>query len=194
MPRNLTADYILALGEGYLYPCIFVSIEFASGPVYICTAYQPLILNGQIYTGVGSLLQISTIEDGSTVNARGVTVTLSGIDPTLLPATMNEFQVGLPATIYLGLFNTGGQQQIAESVIAWSGRTDQPTITVDEKTASISINLESILMDMNVPVPYRYTQQDLQLFAPGDQGFSWVNAIQNVPLWWNQNSNSDGNP
>lgn len=194
MPRNLTSEYIQALAEGYLYPVWFVAITFASGPVYVCSYNQPLYLNGTLYTGVGSLLQISTIEDGATVDARGVTVTLSGIDPTLLPATMNEFQVGLPATLYLGAFNAGGEQQVSQSVVAWSGRTDQPTITVDEKTASISINLESILMDMNVPVPYRWTNQDQQLFYPGDQGFSWVNAIQSVPLYWNQDSNSDGNP
>jgi hypothetical protein len=194
LPRNLTSEFILALSEGYLYPVWFVAMTFASGPVYMCSFNQPLLLNGTVYTPVGSLLQISTIEDGSTVDARGITVTLSGIDPTLLPATMNEFQVGLPATLYLGLFNADGEQQVSQSVIAWSGRTDQPTITVDEKTASISVNLESILLDMNVPVPYRYTQQDQQLFFPGDLGFSWVNSIQSVPLYWNQNSNTDGNP
>ena len=194
MPRNLTSNYILALGEGYLYPALFLSIQFASGPVNICTSYQPQLLNGVLYTGVGSLLEISTIEDGASVQARGVTVTLSGIDPTLLPATLNEFQVGLPATIYLGLFGGEGLSLINNTVVAWSGRTDQPTITVDEKTASISINLESVLLDMNIPVPYRYTNQDQQLFYPGDQGFIWVNSIQNIPIYWGQNTNSDGNP
>lgn len=195
MPRNVTANYILALSEGYLFPVIFVEMEFASGPVYMCSASQPVYLNGNTYTGVGSFLQISTIEDGSTVQARGVTVTLSGIDPTLLPAVMNEFQVGLPATIYLGLFGGEGLSLVNDTVVAWSGRTDQPTITQqDATTASISINLESTLMDMNVPVPYRYTNQDQQLFFPGDQGFSWVNSIQSIALYWDQNSNSDGNP
>jgi hypothetical protein len=80
------------------------------------------------------------------------------------------------------------------AVVAWAGRTDQPTIPADEKTASISINLESILLDMNVPVPYRYTNQDQQLFYPGDLGMAWVNSIQSIPIYWGQNTNSDGNP
>lgn len=194
MPRNATSDYLLALSEGYLDPCIFIEIYFASGPIRICTAYQAKILNGFTYTGVGSALNVSTIEDGASVQARGVTVTLSGIDPTLLPATMSEFQVGLNATIYLGLFGGEGLGLVNDTVVAWSGRTDQPTVSVDEKTATISLNLESILMDMNVPVPYRYTNQDQQLFFPGDLGFSWVNAIQSIPIYWGANSNSDGNP
>jgi hypothetical protein len=194
MPRNITSNYLLALQEGYLYPAIFVAINFASGPVYVWSGYQPQILNGTVYTGAGSLLQVSTIEDGSTVQARGVSVTLSGIDPTLLPATLSEFQVGLPATIYLGLFGGEGLALVGNTVVAWAGRTDQPTITVDEQTASITINLESVLLDMNVPVPYRYTNQDQQLFYSGDLGFSWVNAIQQIPIYWNQTANSDGNP
>lgn len=177
-------------------PVILVQIQFASGTVYMSSFNQPLVLDGNVYTGVGSLMEIATIEDGSSVDARGTTVTLSGIDPTLLPAAMDEFQVGLPAAIYLGLFNTGGQQQISMSVLAWAGRTDQPTIASDESTASISINLESVLLDMNTPVPYRWTQIDQQHFFPGDQGFAWVNSIQSVPLYWGQNTNSgtDGNP
>jgi hypothetical protein len=194
MPRNVTSDYLLALQEGYLFPAIFVQITFASGPVNICSCYQDQILNGVVYTGVGSMLEVSTIEDGASVQARGVSVTLSGIDPTLLPATLSEFQVGLPATIYLGLFAGERLSLVDSTVVAWAGRTDQPTISVDEKTASISINLESILLDMNVPVPYRYTNQDQQLFYPGDQGFAWVNSIQSIPIYWGENTNSDGNP
>lgn len=194
MPRNATSQFIAALAESFLYPAILVEIQFASGTVYMASSYQPLFFMGQVWTGVGSLLSVSTIEDGSTVQARGVTVTLSGIDPTLLPAALNEFQVGLPATIYLGLYSAGGQNQISQSVVAWSGRTDQPTIAVDASTATISINLESALLDMNVPVPYRYTNQDQQLFYPGDLGLSWVNSIQSIPVYWGSNTNTDGNP
>jgi len=195
MPRNVTSNYLLALQEGYLYPCILLEIYFASGPIRICTAYQSLIMDGLLFTAAGSLLQVSTIEDGSSVQARGVSVTLSGIDPNLIQSTMSEFQVGLSATIYLGLFAGEGLDLVNNPVVAWQGRTDQPTITVDEKRASIQMNLESVLLDMNVPVPYRYTNQDQQLFSPGDLGFSWVNSIQSILIYWGTNTNSNpGNP
>ncbi|HXP07570.1 MAG TPA: hypothetical protein VN828_03700 [Acidobacteriaceae bacterium] len=193
MPRNATSAFIQALGEGYLYPVLLLTIQFSSGPVYLSTSYQDLYYLGNTYKGVGSLLEISTIEDGSTVQARGVSVTLSGIDPTLLPACLNDLVTGLPATIYLGL-STYGSYLVSNSVVAWSGRTDQPSITISEKTASITVALESNLMDMNVPVPYRYTNVDQQIFYSGDQGFSWVNAIQLIPIYWGNTSNSDGNP
>lgn len=195
MPRNVTADYILALNEGYLFPAIFIAITFASGPVYFWSGSGQKIFQSQVYTGVAGALSISTIEDGSDVRSRGVTVTLSGFDPTLLPSAMNEFQVGLPATIYLGLLAGEGLGLVDDTIVAWAGRTDQPTIDVPgPESASISINLESVLQDMNTPVGYRYTNVDQQKFYPGDLGLSWVNPIQSIAIYWNQQSNASGNP
>lgn len=195
MPRNITSNYLLALQEPYLDPCILVEIYFASGPVRVCTANQDRILNGNVYKAAGALLEISTVEDGSTVLARGAAVTLSGIDLTVLPAALNQFQVGLKATIYLGLFGGVGESLVNDSVIAFQGCTDQPTISVDQNTATIQISLESALLDLNTPVPYRYTNQDQQLFFPGDLGMVWVNSIQSIPIYWGQNTNSNpGNP
>lgn len=194
MPRNIGAEFLLALSEGYLYPVIFVEMYFATGPVRICTWNQDLFNNGVVFTAAGNLLQVSTIQDGSDIHARGISVSLSGFDPTLLPLVLNDFQVGLPVTIWLGAFNTQVAQQVSYSVIAWSGRTDEPTITVDEKTATITVACESMLIDMNTPVPWRYTNQDQQLFFAGDLGFSFVNSIQSIPIYWNSVSNSNGNP
>lgn len=195
MPRPDASDlFIQALGQPYLYPALFVAMQFASGNVYLWSGYQPQLFNGQVYTGVGSLLGISTIEDGASVQARGIQVTLSGLDPSLLGMALDEFQVGVPVTVSLGLFGTQGAALVNSPVVAWAGVTDQPTIDVDEKTASIAIACESLLVRMNVPVPYRYTNQDQQLFYPGDTGFAWVPAIQSIPIYWGQNENSDGNP
>jgi hypothetical protein len=195
MPRNITSNYLLALQEGYLFPCILIEIYFASGPVRVTTAWQDKILNGVLYTAVGSAIEVSTIEDGSSVQARGVSVTLSGLNLGQLAATLSEFQVGRSATIYLGLFGGEGLSLVVDTVVAWQGRTDQPTINIDRNTASISINLESALMDMNVPVPYRYTHVDQQRFFPGDLGFQWVNSIQSILVYWGTNTNSNpGNP
>jgi hypothetical protein len=194
VPRNIGAEFLLALQEGYLYPVMFVEMYFATGPVRVCTWNQDLLLNGNVFEATGNLLQLSTIEDGSEVHARGINVSLSGFDPTLLPLVLNDFQVGLPVTIYFGTFDSQTSQQVSNSCIAWQGRTDEPTITVGADTATISIACESILMDLNTPIPWRYTNQDQQLFYPGDLGFQWVNSIQSIVIYWNSAATSNGNP
>lgn len=194
MRPNITDLFVLALDEPYLVPALFVAMQFASGPVYLWSGYQPTILNGQTYIGAGSLLGISTIEDGSDAHARGIEITLSGIDPNLLGLALNEFQIGVPVTVTLGLFSGPGQSLVNAPVVAWAGVTDQPTIDVDEKTATITIACESLLLRMNTPVAFRYTNIDQQLFYPGDTGFAWVTPIQSIPIYWNQTATSSGNP
>lgn len=194
MPRNVAAEFLLALSEGFLFPVIFVEMYFATGPVRVCTYNQDLLLNGVVYTAASNLLEISTIQDGADVHARGVNITLSGFDSSLLSLVLNDFQVGLPVTIYLGAFNTQTAQQVSYSIIAWQGKTDEPTISADVPTSTISIACESLLMDMNTPLPWRYTNATQQQFFPGDLGLSFVNSIQSIPIYWGQTAVADGNP
>ena len=74
------------------------------------------------------------------MQARGIVLSLSGIDPNLLPAALGEFQQELPVTVYLALFDTGGNT-INAPLIAWAGMMDSPAIEVDGSTATISISL-----------------------------------------------------
>lgn len=196
MPRKVTSDFILALNSGALYPCMYLELYLVSGPIRLCTAMYDQLLNGNTFKGVGTFLEVSTIEDGATVLARNITVTLTGIDPTLIHAALGEeFQVGLPATLTLGLLgNETNSLPVNSPVVMWAGRTDEPTIMVDEKSASISINLESALLDMNTPVPYRWTAQDQAIFFPKDKAFKWVTSIQNQPTYWNQVESNNGTP
>lgn len=193
MPRNISPAYLAALTAKVLYPGLFVQAAFQGEVIFLWSGLGETSFNGNTWQGVGGLLGVSTIEEGSEVEAKGITLSLSGIDPTLLPACLNSFQVGLPVTVFLALFDGSGNI-IPSPAIAFVGRMDQPTIDADATTSTISVACESRLMDMNTPVPFRYTNQDQQLFFPGDLGFSWVNSIQNVPLYWNTLPNADGNP
>jgi len=147
--------------------------------------------NGHTWTGLGALLGISPMEDGATVEARGITITLSGLVPSLLADCLGEFELGLPVTVYLGLYSDG--DLIDAPITTWSGRMDQSTIEVSGEDASISINCENRLLDMNVAVDRRYTNEDQQIDHPGDLGFSFVNAIQELTIFWGHQAHSTNN-
>ena len=166
-------------------PAIFVQATLASGTLYLWSGMGSTTWNGRTWQGVGSLLTISTVEEKSTVAAAGLVVTLSGINPTLLANVLGEFNVSGPVKVFLGAFSSPGVL-IADPITLWSGNLDQPTIDVGGETASISIACESRLLEMNVPVDRRYTDQDQQLDHPGDLAFSFVNSIQDQPVYWGQ--------
>jgi hypothetical protein len=191
MPRAMSADMLAALQATELLPAIFVQASFASLTAYIWSGVGTIDWNGQTWTGLGSFLGLSTSEDGVNVEARGITITLSGIDPTLLAEALDDFQLGLPVTVYLGLYSSGSL--LDSPLTTWAGRMDQPTIDVTADEAVISINCESRLIDMNVPVDRRYTNIDQQRDFPGDLGFQFVDSLQQKTLFWGNFPNSQNN-
>lgn len=193
MPRtDATSAFIAALGEKVLRPAFFVQATFASSTVYLWTGRGSVTWNGQTWLGVGSMGSISNIEEGSDVQARGIVLTMSGIDPTLLGDVMTEMQQGLPVTVYFALFDAT-PSLILNPVIAFQGRMDQPTLDVSGETATIQIACESRLMDLNTPAERRYTNEDQQRDYPDDLGFEFVNSIQEITIYWGRSPNGSNN-
>jgi hypothetical protein len=196
MPRVLSGAMITALSAPVLNPAIFVQVEFLDhvdgtthldvfDNVYVWTGIGSVSWNSQTWIGLGAFLGLTTPEDSSVVEAKGITLTFSGIDPTVLPDALNKVVLGAPVTIYLALYD-GSHTLIADPVIAWAGRLDQPTFDVDPQEVSLSINCESRLLDMNVAVDRRLTNEDQQMNWPGDLGFQFVDGLQQQTIFWGQ--------
>lgn len=182
MPRpGATGALLTQLQAGGLSPAIFVSVQFASATAYMWSGIGSVTWNGQTWTGLGSLLGIGSIESAATVEARGVTITLSGLDSALLASCCTEFQLGLPVAIYFTAYSGGSL--IATPIVAWSGRTDRPEFYVAGDKATISLACENRLLDMNIPVERRHTNEDQQMDYPGDLGLQFVNGIQNLSIF-----------
>jgi len=184
MPRNVDPSIIQALQQPNLQMAVFVTMTFATGTVNIWSGQGNVTWQNTVWTGAGSLLGIDGFEEGTTVMARGITLTLSGLDPALLADAVNDFQLGLPVAVYLGFYVNGALN--ANALTSWAGRMDQPTITVSGTEAHIAINCENRLLDVNVPSDRRYTLQDQQMTWPGDLGFQFVQAIQEINIAWGQ--------
>ena len=179
------------LGQGNLPVALLFEGTFATGPVYLWTGYGSIDWNGHTWIGIGTLGGVSPIDEGSTVEARGITVTLSGIDAGLLTDVLSEFVLNAPMTLYLAGLNGGAI--IADPIVAFAGTLDQPTIDAAAETATISINCENKLLSMNVAADRRYTADDQQRDWPGDLGMNFVNSIQEMTLYWGQTPTSSGN-
>src|ERR1051326_3188094 len=97
--RTMSAGMLSAIQAGTIVPAIFIQAQFATGTVYIWTGTGTLSWNGHSWAGVGSLLSISAIEEGSNVEARGITIGLGAVDNALLADALQEFQVGAPVGV-----------------------------------------------------------------------------------------------
>ncbi|MBZ5621447.1 MAG: hypothetical protein LAQ69_22385 [Acidobacteriia bacterium] len=189
MPRVMSSAMLAAIQAPLLRPALFVQIGFASATVYIWSGIGDVSWNGQTWKGLGALLGVPAVEDGVTVQARGTVLSLSGLDAAILGDCMGDFQLGLPVLIYLGLYDGAGGL-IPDPIEIWSGRTDRPALDLDGATSGVQIACENRLIDMNVAVDRRYTQQDQQMTWPGDLGMQFVDSVQERLIYWGVALNS----
>ena len=171
-----------ALLAGVLVPAFLAQLTFASSTEYVWTGYGPLTYGGNTYQGIGSLAGLGSIKEGTTVQADGTTVSLSGIDPTLYGECMSDIQLGAPATIWFALLNNG--QVIGTPYRLFQGLVDKPTVTTGADTITISLALENKLVNLQRPSARRYTAADQHMKYSDDTAFNWVEVLNDIALRW----------
>ena len=190
MPRVMTPAVLAALTSSYVSVAILVDATFRTGTTYLWTGKGTLNANGNTYQGVGALGSVSVVEDGATVEARGISLNLSGIYNYLLADVLQELQLGAPVNVWMALFDSSGAL-IPNPILVWAGRMDQPTIEAGGQTAQLKINCENRLLDMNVSVNRRYTQDDQTMDWPGDVGLQFALGIVDRTIYWGAGANGN---
>ena len=179
MSRDIATVVANALGDGVLEPFFALELEFDSGTVRFWTGIGEKVINGDAYTGSGSLIQISDIQETSEIKAAGAVLTLSGVPAEILSLALSEPYQERPCRIYFGLI---GEE--TDMVEIFTGRMDQMNIEEGAETCTIQLSVENILVDLERPRVLRYTNNDQQSRFPDDKGFEFVESLQNKELFW----------
>lgn len=196
MPRTLSPTFLAQLTAGAVMPVYFLELAFenetlylfsglgyylASGTAYSATATFPY---GQVFTGLGWLGKISSIPQVNKIQAQNVLLSLSGIPATLLSEAINQLRITGSATVWLGFLNPSTNALIADPVQVFSGSLDVPTLKDSGETCTISITAENTLISLQQAPNRQFDDMDQQIYFPGDLGFSFVDALPNMALFW----------
>lgn len=184
MPRQLDPTMAAALATGHIQPFFMAVLSFKTSQQWIWTGVGNLVWNNQTIIGVGSLAKIGTITEGTDVYAYGTSVTLSGIDPVLLGDCMTEVVPGGQATMWFGLLSNG--LIVGNPYQLFSGTMDKPTINPGTDTFSITLALETRLLDLGRATNRRYTQADQRNRFPTDTAFAGVEILNDQAINWGQ--------
>jgi hypothetical protein len=182
MSRNLPSGMPAEIAGAAIRPALLVVLTFKSMTSYVWTGVGSLVYGGNTYLGVGSLGKIDRIQEGVDVHAYGTTVTLSGINPTLLAEALGDIQLGAAATISLALLDASGN--VLNAYTVFSGVVDKPTVSPGLKEVSISLALETKLSNLSRATNRRYTAADQNLYYPSDTAFLWVEQLNDQALKW----------
>ena len=163
-------------------PLLLTKMQFDSGFVRLWGGRGPLDFNSETYLGVGDLGRISQVEEGVEQRAYGMTFELSGISASFVSLALSEELQNRKAEFWLGFFDND-YALVLDPALVFRGRMDTMDIQIGE-TATITVTVESRLIDWNRPRIRRYTDADQQERFPGDLGFQFMSDASEKEINW----------
>ena len=184
MSRTLPSGMLAKLTEGHIEIFHALELQFST-PIYLWTGLgnkdlTPTSGTQNTYIGAGSLLQIGEPSEASDLSAQGLTVSLSGLNSSILSAALSESYQGNIAKLYFGI------EGVSEMAEVFSGYMDVMTINEAAETVSVSLSIESRLIDLERPRIARFTQASHQSISgnSGDKFFDFLTDIQDKRVEW----------
>ena len=178
----LTAAMITASQADNFVFGLAAELDFSSGMVRVNTSPYTLTIDGDSYLGVGDLGKVSPIDEEASLAAKGVSMQLSGVDPTLLSKALDEHYQGRAAKLWVCLFDDD-HQLISDPYPIGIWRMDSMDVEHGE-TGTITLTAESPMADWDRPRVRYYTDQDHQSRYPGDKFFEMMPVNIDKEILW----------
>ncbi len=183
MSRDITTAVDAALAAPHIPGVIFVEMDFSGGTRRLCNAGCNVVWDGYAWQGVGNLGAIDPIQEGSDLQAYGLSLQLSGI-PTVniaIALTPSNYK-GLPCKVWFAPMDSN-YVVLSSPVLIFQGRMDTMQIELGG-TATITCTAESRLADWQRPRVRRWNQADQQARYPNDKAFEYVEQMVERQLLW----------
>ncbi|WP_454757002.1 hypothetical protein [Cupriavidus campinensis] len=182
MTRNIDSATVAAVTAPHVPYLHLVQLDFVSAPLRLCTAGYDVAWNGELWLGVGMVGSIDQIQEQATLEATGVSMTISGVPSELVSATLNEQYQGRPCRIWVAPLRDD-LQIVSQPVRLFSGRMDTMDVEVGS-TATITVTAESRMVSWDKARVRRYNNEDQQSKYPTDRGFEYVSQMVEKELLW----------
>ena len=178
--KNISAAGLTALNSNHFE--MLVALEMELTDTYTARLHTGLgdkTIEGEVYSGVGSLGEISPIKKQGTAKPSGITVSLSSIDNTLLQHALLDNYQGRPARVIVCLL-LADTLEIFETRTEFVGKVNTMNI-ISGKEGKVSVKIDNRLIDWKRANNSKYTQEDyergLTVAQAGDTFFSFINQV-----------------
>ena len=180
--RSLGAPAIAVLNGQTVLMVQLVYLGFVS-PIGLNLSNFDIVYGGMTYKGAGSIGAVSEIDD-SPGEIKGLTFSLSGVDPAYIALALDDAAVvqGTPCYIRTALLDSN--YQVVDAPLDWSGRLDTMSITEDGETCTISVTAESTAVDLLKGYASTFSDPDQRAIDPTDRAFEYLNSQVGQPVVW----------
>jgi len=181
MSRSLSTDFINALQSSEVRPFYAAQLDLDAGPIRLWTGIGDTTIDGNTFTGAGSLLSFSGFEEVNDLSAKSISIGLSGLDETVLSLTLTTPIRNRKVRVYFGVIDASGT---AHSVEIFTGRANRIPFEDDGETAIVTLEVDSKLVRLESASNWRYTHESHQARHTGDTFFSYVADLQDREIVW----------
>ena len=209
MSRDLSTITIENIEQDVVYPFFAVELQFDGINILrMWTGQGTLVLeDGTEWVGLGTLLNISAIEETSEMSVKGASITLTGVPSDVLSLALSQPYQGRVAKIYFGTFTQGALTQEGGPYILlqgggkielesgstgfnkiFSGYMDQMNIEEGAETSTIELMVENKLIDLERARVARFTSGYQKSVYPGDLGLDFIEDLQDKRIPWGRAS------
>lgn len=181
MTETYTPAALAALEGAPYHEEAFVKIVFPSYTLRCCSLLRPYTLDGETYDGVGTVGSISVISESADVSADPITLTLSGLQPSLVSALQDFAHQGSLVTIKIAQFDASGVL-IPDPITPFVGTVDTMSWALGN-TMSVSVQADSYLrLLFRGPDGHRRMAADQEAIFPSDFGLGFAaSLVDNMP-------------
>jgi hypothetical protein len=173
------------LGQDHQELFFAVKAEFDTDDILVWTGNDDLVINSETYSGAGSLLSISNVEDTLDLKPTGISIALSGMDADVLNMALTENYQNRDISVFMG-FLMGGSNEVAGVLKVFAGRMMSLDVTDSMDGAVVAITAENRLIDLERPSNLRYTAESQKFIDSGDTSLNRVQQLQDKQIAWGQ--------
>ena len=192
MARDITSAFNTAIKSTNVRPIFAVELEISDGTLRLWGGYGSLTMtaggSSKTFTGTGDLLGFTPIQETSTLQMSGVTVSLTGIKSSIISSILSAQYTNRNGTIYMGLFDSS-KSVIADVYTLFKGKMDVANIQEQADTSIVTLNIESRLVQFDLPLNRLYTLEDQQVDFANDLGFEFIPDLQDKEIIWGKATN-----
>tara|TARA_R100001440_G_scaffold54406_1_gene74271 strand:- start:35566 stop:36225 length:660 start_codon:yes stop_codon:yes gene_type:complete len=192
--QGLDSSIVNALSEENVFPFIAVKGFFDSGNILVWSGIDDITIDSETYTGAGTLLAVSGFEETKEMKTNGITVSLSGMDETVLSYALTENFQNRKLIVHLG-FLDGGTNEVKGVMNAFTGRMTSMNISDDTTGSTVTVNAENRLIDLEKASMLRYNKESQKFVAGGttDTAFNRVLKLADQEILWGRTTSTSGN-
>jgi hypothetical protein len=183
MTRSLGAPLAGQYTAQNLNPIALIEMFFDSGTLRFWTGIGTLTYGGNPYTGTGNVLKITEYNETQSLQARGITFILAGIESSIISLALSEPYQGRIGKLYVSALDDAGAI-VGTPYQLFYGFMDSMKITERGESCDISVSLENRLVILKRKKERRFTPEDQKSRFPGDKGLDFVPTLQDREVVW----------